>query len=164
MKINIQNLENGLIEIDEEIEPVFINKEIKPYYPNKIALHALVDKFGKDYRINVNINTTALYICDMCLTQFNYSFQAAQQMIFQIGSGKLEATEDIIQLPGNATEIDITPVLSEMVLLNHPIKMICKEDCKGICPSCGADLNTEECRCSKESTDPKWDQLRKLIK
>jgi uncharacterized protein len=39
---------------------------------------------------------------------------------------------------------------------------LCREGCKGICPSCGQDLNEQSCGCSQESSDPRWEKLRSL--
>lgn len=164
MEINIQNLENELIEIDDRCDTDFLDQDIRHFYPEQVRLHIRVDKFGRDIKVDIALHTTAHYNCHRCLAEYTAAFDAREEQIFQIGEGKLNDPDEVIQLPGNTTDIDITPVLAEMVLLNHPIKMLCKEDCKGICPGCGADLNKESCRCGKTEIDPRWEALRKLIK
>ncbi|MEJ2052623.1 MAG: DUF177 domain-containing protein [Calditrichaceae bacterium] len=164
MKINIQSLEDELVEFDSELDNGFIDHDIKKYYINAIRTHVVLDKFGKDYRVDIEIDTEARYECDRCLEEFPNHFRAKQRQLFHVGSNEIADNEDIIQLPDSTTEIDLSPFLMEMVLLNHPIKMICKKDCKGLCPNCGANLNMEECRCSDEAIDPRWNELRKLIK
>ncbi len=164
MKINIQNLENELIEINDRCDTDFLDQEIRRFYPEQVQLHIMVDKFGRDVKIDVALYTTAHYICHRCLAEYTTVFDVREEQIFQIGGGKLNDTDEVIKLPGNATDIDITPVLSEMILLNHPIKMLCKRECKGICPGCGADLNKESCCCGENEIDPRWEALRKLIK
>lgn len=58
--------------------------------------------------------------------------------------------------------IDLGEILREELLLALPIKALCDEDCKGICPGCGAELNSEPCTC-KPATDPRWDALKALL-
>lgn len=58
--------------------------------------------------------------------------------------------------------IDVLELLREQVLLELPAKPLCAEECKGICPDCGADLNTEACRCSLRPVDPRLAVLARL--
>lgn len=164
MKINIQSIEDDLVEYDAEIDNSFIDHDIKKYYTNPIKVHVILDKFGKDYRVDIELEIKANYVCDRCLDDFTNTFEAKQRQLFHVGEKDIADNEDIIRLSENTTEIDLSPYLMEMVLLNHPIKMICKEECKGLCPRCGVNLNVEQCRCTNEEIDPRWDKLRKLIK
>lgn len=164
MKINIQNLANNLVELDDAAESDFLPERYRSYYPDPLKIHAVVDKFGSDIRFTIQLTTEAEYRCDRCLSAYRTPFEARMTQIVQIGEGKLKDEEDIALYPVGATEIDIDPFLMEMIILNHPVKMLCRDDCKGICPGCGADLNHEPCRCGTEKVDPRWEELKKFIK
>ena len=56
----------------------------------------------------------------------------------------------------------LTDVLAEQVLLAIPMKAICRSDCKGLCPHCGANLNSDECRCQSHNGDPRMATLARL--
>src|SRR5712675_2285639 len=56
----------------------------------------------------------------------------------------------------------LTDVLAEQVLLALPMKVICRSDCRGLCPQCGVNLNNEECRCEAHVTDPRTAPLARL--
>jgi uncharacterized protein len=56
----------------------------------------------------------------------------------------------------------LTDVLAEQVTLALPIKVICRSDCRGLCPHCGVNLNTEECRCETQSADSRMAPLSRL--
>src|SRR6202048_1949698 len=56
----------------------------------------------------------------------------------------------------------LADVLREQVLLALPMKVICRGECRGLCPSCGANLNTEECRCETHAADPRLAPLARL--
>ncbi len=58
--------------------------------------------------------------------------------------------------------IFLADVLAEQVNLSIPMKAICRSDCRGLCPSCGANLNHEECRCEIPSGDPRMAQLARI--
>lgn len=60
-----------------------------------------------------------------------------------------EAEEDVDTYVHDGLQIDLDPLLREQVILAIPITPLCREDCKGICPACGADLNTDPCRCAE---------------
>ena len=59
-------------------------------------------------------------------------------------------------------KLDLNALVSEDAYLAIPYRMLCKEDCKGLCPVCGADLNEGPCNCEKP-TDPRWDALKDLF-
>ena len=59
--------------------------------------------------------------------------------------------------------LDIDELLIENILLEFPSKFLCKEDCKGLCPKCGCDLNEKTCNCDTTETDPRFDVLKKLL-
>ncbi|NOX90134.1 MAG: DUF177 domain-containing protein [Calditrichaeota bacterium] len=163
MKINIQNIGIQPLELDEEIRLDFISPLIREYYPNRAAVHVRVEKIKRDYRVYIRLKTQAHYTCDRCLDEFESDFDADLEQHFQQGRGEL-LDEEVIRIAEDSTEINLDPVIAEMMLLNHPQKLLCNDGCRGICPNCGAHLNHEECRCTEIHIDPRWEKLRRLLK
>jgi uncharacterized protein len=60
--------------------------------------------------------------------------------------------------------IDLKEVAREQILLNLPEQVLCGEDCKGLCPKCGANRNLIDCKCDEKEIDPRWSALKDLIK
>jgi len=60
--------------------------------------------------------------------------------------------------------LDLREVVRQELLVNLPIRILCREDCAGICPTCGADRNTEPCTCEQMEGDPRWAALADLAK
>ncbi|MGE4317271.1 MAG: DUF177 domain-containing protein [Deferribacterales bacterium] len=58
-------------------------------------------------------------------------------------------------------EIDLEEMVRQEVVFYLPVRVICSDDCKGLCPACGADLNQGPCKCAIEA-DPRWSALNKL--
>ena len=58
--------------------------------------------------------------------------------------------------------LDTEPILHEQLQLNIPMRRLCREDCAGLCPSCGVDRNKNDCDCSEKEIDPRWQALAAL--
>jgi uncharacterized protein len=58
--------------------------------------------------------------------------------------------------------VDLEPVVREAVMLELPIAPVCREDCKGLCPTCGVNRNDTSCNCDNEVKDPRWSALDTL--
>jgi len=61
-------------------------------------------------------------------------------------------------------ELSVRPIVEERIQMAVPMKPLCKEDCLGLCPTCGEDLNQGNCECREETIDPRWEALSKLKK
>ena len=59
--------------------------------------------------------------------------------------------------------LDLSDVLRQYLLTDEPLKTLCRSDCRGLCPECGADLNTEKCKCDGPAIDPRWGALAELL-
>ena len=70
--------------------------------------------------------------------------------------------EDMDVYSYQGEEVDLEPLLREQVILAVPFAPLCREDCKGLCPVCGIDLNTGTCTCDRTPIDPRWSALRNL--
>jgi len=86
------------------------------------------------------------------------------RILFHIGVRDFDTKEeDVVLLLPEQVEVDLNPYIEENLILSIPMKMLCREDCKGICPGCGADLNHEVCRCGRSEIDPRWKKLKDLL-
>ena len=73
-----------------------------------------------------------------------------------------EGDADVRLFKSNAVELDLgEPVREEMILGMSPY-VVCDPDCRGLCPECGANRNTETCCCTRTESEPRWDALRAL--
>ena len=62
------------------------------------------------------------------------------------------------------SSLDVDRLVSDELLIHFPMKILCREDCKGICFKCGKDLNLGECGCDRESLDPRMSAIRDIFK
>lgn len=103
----------------------------------------------------------AVMPCRRCLEEARVPVGDDVYLIF-VESGDSEADNpDVYTLDPMMNELDLRPAIREHWLLDVPAFALCREDCKGLCPSCGAELNKGPCACPPVS-DSRWDALRKL--
>ena len=103
--------------------------------------------------------------CARCLAEVEDTvcFLCEKTVADEKGLLRLENTEndDYVQIKGGKLDLD-APICDE-ILLSFPMRILCSEDCKGLCAGCGADLNREACRCTKKEVDPRLAKLAALL-
>lgn len=165
MKIPILHLQDGFHSFNFLIEPKILEFSQSEIYPEELKINIDVNKFEKNIQCKVDLKTNAHYTCDRCLDKYVKPYHENFEVLFHVGTNDFETDEeDVVLLPPETLEIDITDRVIEYLILTIPMKNVCRKNCKGICPGCGADLNQEACRCSQTATDPRWEELRKLLK
>lgn len=98
--------------------------------------------------------------CRRCLTDVTVEVSDDLHAVFA-PSGDTEVDDpDVFGFDPGGRELDLRPAVRESWLLAVPAFAECREDCKGLCPTCGADLNEGECGC-EPARDSRWDALRK---
>jgi uncharacterized protein len=65
-------------------------------------------------------------------------------------------------VPEGLTFIDISDDVRQTAVLTIPLKVLCRDDCRGLCPKCGMNLNEQQCDCTDTVADSRWDTLRSL--
>lgn len=117
-------------------------------------------------RLGISLNTTANVIipCDRCLTPVDNAIDISVDEEYRISNGELvfEADDDEITFIENNL-LDVDKLLCEWILLSWPTKVLCRDDCKGICPVCGQNLNERDCGCDREVPDPRSQMFRDLL-
>lgn len=104
------------------------------------------------------IDTTISYRCSRCLTVFPTGLKSDIDELF---TERMDKSDEDIHLVTEWVVLD--PYVEEAAQLALDIQPLCKPDCKGLCPTCGQDLNTGTCSCKDESVDPRLEALRDLL-
>jgi uncharacterized protein len=122
----------------------------------------------QDIRVVGGFNGKFDLLCARCLESVLTAAHEDFDLLYRpLQPGKLgeeisinEAETEIGFYKGNG--IELADVIKEQVLLALPVKTVCKEDCKGLCPHCGQNLNQGSCDCTQERSDPRWSALEGL--
>jgi uncharacterized protein len=140
--------------------------DIKQTEPLEVTATAeLVDG---QIRVTGDLETKIEMVCARCLEPVIEDVSRSFDLFYRPLEKDLKPRED--RLKDDDTEIGffqgeglfLADVLKEQVLLALPLKVICRSDCRGLCPNCGANLNHEECRCETHATDPRLAPLARL--
>lgn len=117
------------------------------------------------YRLEARLSYEQTLSCTRCLTPLKRAVEEEIELAIDtsgseplLGEHELSASElKTLFLEGD--ELDTTAILMEQLQLNIPMKPLCREDCAGLCPTCGADRNEEPCACAESEVDPRWQGL-----
>jgi len=146
---------------DDPIRPIVLSQPVEVDF-------RLVP-FKGDFRVELRTSTVALLSCSRCLSQFPFPVTAEGTLTLLrlplTGALKEEmelTLEDLDTSYFEGDTIDLSQLVYEQIVLSFPMKPLCKEDCKGLCPRCGIDLNFYSCDCEKVKMDPRWAPLLKL--
>jgi uncharacterized protein len=177
MFLNIQELEVRPVEFKEELPPgvLDLGEEIQQQTPLKTTGRAeLVEEHHgkhqiiKDIRLRGELATSVELSCARCLDPVTQDVNRSFELLYRpVGT---DAGRDEISVTDAEAEIGyyqgegilLEDVLREQVLLALPLKITCREDCKGLCPQCGKNLNQDRCSCVTKLPDPRWSALEEI--
>ena len=111
-------------------------------------------------RLKGTIKTIYSTACARCLKPLDILLTAEADMILS-DDPEAEEEDDLFVLTGDS--VDPADVLVPALILQVQMTYLCKEDCKGLCPHCGADRNVTDCDCDKKQIDPRFAALRALL-
>lgn len=161
MIIKISNLSEGEHDFVFEDKIDVLDLE-KPFY-GKYKSFVILNKLHDQLILTAKSDFKVKFECDRCGTEYKSSLKSEYKMIYLMNEVPEETDSlNVSYLSRDADKIDITSDVQEFALLSVPMKRLCTENCKGLCYSCGKDLNKEECNCSAEEIDPRWKPLMNL--
>lgn len=97
--------------------------------------------------------------CRRCLKPVGGQLRCEVRELYRPRPPGEPPNEDEETYPLSGEMLDLRPLVRDAVLLELPIAPLCRADCAGLCPTCGADLNEGECGCAPVSADPRWAAL-----
>lgn len=114
-------------------------------------------------RVEGNVRLQLMAACDRCLKEVPVDLELVFDRIVTSPdfTGEEEEADDLSFMEGYQLNVE-TFVYNE-VLENWPVKILCKEDCKGVCPKCGQDLNIRECGCDTFVPDPRMAVIKDIF-
>jgi DUF177 domain-containing protein len=162
MKINISNLSEGVHEYDFEEEPSTI--ELDERFSKPVIVKVELEKRRRQLFLTGHVKTSGKFVCDRCLEDFDEEIGLDYRMtyVYDMTEADEIQKDELTVIHTSTNEINIAEDVREYLLLAVPLKLLCRDDCAGLCRSCGANLNRVACDCPKEEIDPRWDELKKI--
>ena len=134
------------------------------YQPGRLRLATLMT--GRDYHITGELFLPMVLECSRCLESFRLSLQLPVFWLVRRVAALTpedELPDGEFEILPETQELDFTARIRETIIFNLPAKPLCRPDCRGLCPTCGQNLNDRVCACRQGSTDPRWEGLKRLI-
>lgn len=152
--------ETDIIEIDHIIDPPEDFDDI--HFTGKVSVKGRVRNMAGYMTLEVRAILPFTTHCSRCWKEISREFTLDfSKRIAAKNTLQNEDNDDYIIIEKN--NIDMDSPLLEAILLDFPMTFLCKEDCRGLCPKCGADLNSGDCSCVKKEIDPRLEILKKLL-
>ncbi len=177
MEFKVSELEREPIEFDLGLAPGVVDLGEEAEQIGNLATSGLAEVLHEhrgpkdivaDIRLRGHFAGRFQVPCARCVEPVEIPLESDFDLIFRPAVADSEATERSITAP--ETEIGyyqkdsllLEDVLREQVLLSLPVRTLCKPDCKGLCPRCGQNRNSQDCSCEVGPSDPRWEALAGL--
>ena len=137
MKIVLNNFKNNKsLVLEEEINPEDLDIDIgMMHFPDPLKLRVEAWKSQDDLTVDAHIEGERSFACSLCLEEFNNLFEKDFTLHYDIkGRDSVLIDQDV----------------RDEIILEHPIRILCSPQCRGLCPFCGVNLNQEACDCKKD--------------
>ncbi len=161
MKLDLRPLVNGekdCIEFDFSEQPEEDSlSDIR--FIDGIRVFGRVTDLSGYMRLTLDVSGRYRTSCARCLTELERELEAhIEKDVALKDMLQDKESDDYVVCEGN--ELDLDDVISEVMYLELPTRLLCSEDCKGLCPKCGKNLNEGDCTCDLHEPDPRWAALK----
>jgi uncharacterized protein len=161
-KIKPDGSEFGYSELAQDLELATDNFE----FPEPVEVNINAAKSGDEIIVQGRVSATVEMECARCLDIFEMEINPKIQFVIQLldtNQPQVSDDDDFVILPKTTGEFEIADRVRESILLELPLKPLCYEGCRGLCPMCGVNLNETKCDCTPDKTDERWDSLKQLF-
>jgi uncharacterized protein len=148
VKVHLPAYPVGVHRIREDLTPAEL--ELDPEVFRAVHADLILDRHDPYLQFEFRLRADVSLQCDRCLVDFTTVVETRSPMIYLLGSptrGEAIDDPDLTVVPLHTTELDLTADLRDALILGLPGKRLCTEECLGLCPHCGADLNEAPCDC-----------------
>ena len=143
MILKVAHLKEGVVEhVASTYDAAVLDIEFVDFhYLQKIALDGLAERIKHTVTLQGTLSSRIEQICARCLEHIESDTLAPFNLSYDVqGKETIDATDD----------------LRDILILGHPDRFLCQENCTGICPGCGINMNREACRCQSIPSREKW--------
>ena len=163
LSFDIRSLEIKAVHVDGELrpdDPIWESGDARPSEPIRVTGRLSSAGEGRFYftgRIEGSIELP----CRLCLDEVDVEVDEDVHLLLAETGAEEADDPDVFLYDPNERMLDLRPAIRENWLLSAPAYVQCREDCKGLCPTCGTNLNETTCSCTTTKTESRWDALLK---
>lgn len=162
VKINLKRLLNGEISTQTFEYEFPMSYEGSGYsFPEPARVKGEIKNAGGYIPFSATCEIKVNGVCARCLAPVSdtVSIEISRAVATEL-TAEDEADEYLVAVDG---QIEIGETVEDELILSLPSRLLCHEDCKGLCPKCGCDLNKGKCDCPTHDPDPRWAALKKFL-
>ena len=170
MFFDTQTLEKRKIRFEQAFSPGAIDWGIGPRQVGDLEASGaaeMVDPFGvREIRVRGELRGKLEMDCARCLEPLVWTVAFPLDLFYR-PMAQIAREEEVAIGPDEAElgfyegdGIELADVVRDQILVELPMRSVCRPDCRGLCPLCGKDRNVESCECREEFADPRWEALR----
>ena len=166
LNLSLTAVSRGEVTVEGEIpphDPFWEGTALALAEPLRVELQA--HSVGEGILVRGRMRTRLVLECRRCLVPVEHIIDDRVELLYEPIADEEEEVAlsgEVYPIPPRGDVIDLRPALREQLLLRVPEYVECGEDCRGLCPQCGTDLNRATCSCVPESGPSPWDALTKL--
>ncbi len=147
--------------LDFQMQPVQAGVD-RIFFNTPLRLDILLVNDGGLLKLAGNIEGNIKLACSRCLELFDMPVkEEISEIYYNQSLPDIEPCEEWVPFKGD--NLDITPEVIKALVSSLPMKLLCREDCRGLCQKCGANLNLSACSCIKDEIDARLLVLKQLL-
>ena len=163
LRINISKLSEGAHQRSLQAAPGEIGLDSR--FTKEISVEAELESTSRQLYVHAEFKTGGVFTCDRCLEEFEREVSSGFGIVYVADSrAGVGEDEEMRVLSPDTNYIDLDDDVRQYAILALPQKTLCTEDCAGLCPTCGTNLNRAKCDCQNETVDSPWSGLQKFTK
>src|SRR4051794_19400285 len=164
LHFSLAAVDRGEVALREEVppdHPMWTDAGVELARPLQVELTAR--EVGDGGLLRGSPRTAVRHACRRCLAPGEHGVDEHVDLVFAAPMEDEGADDgEVYPLPPRADTLDLTDAVREQVVLAAPEFALCREECRGLCPTCGTDLNQGACDCVPEAAPTPWDALKNV--
>ncbi len=173
VKLNVHDIEEAAkgLDFDEPtagLNELLVHGQVHDFdFPTPATVRLEYYRAGQELFFQGHIAGTVVGHCGRCLEDYSFTLGTDFNIVLvpksEEPAPEIELSDAVLDLSVyDGNQVDLSPLLREQIILALPTRPLCNEDCKGLCPNCGVNLNVESCRCAVSAGDPRLAVLRTI--
>jgi len=169
MKLRVSNISESGVHIKALEEPEWLvnlpelcSEGDGIRFLSKIGIDLQVTRVLKEVTVTGNVHLSIQTSCSRCVEPVRIELSPYVSLVLSPADKISDEDDDLEHETYRDDEIDLSNYLMEQIAISLPIKVVCNEDCKGLCTICGTNLNQETCTCESEKVNPRFAILKNL--
>ncbi len=168
MNLDLRDYETFPAEVSIDIEADNADYGVEGVaFRDVMSLRLNIQKVSEEYFCQGFVTVPVEQECARCLSIFETELSGEMHFAIRAHAGKsimgTNKDADVITVKSHEPVVELNELIRQALSLSIPMKPLCSEECRGLCPNCGVNLNEEECDCKEEDIDDRWEGLQGLV-